>query len=330
MGEPLVSVIVPVYNAARWLAETVQSALAQTWPNLEVILVDDGSRDESLALAHSLASSRVKVIAQENSGASQARQTGLEAAQGDFIQYLDADDLLSPDKIAVQISVCRESAPDTLPLSPCAHFYDGENPRAASVEEGWPIVDSDDPAQWFIEMLGGGERNAAPVLIHSWLAPRSLSDRIGPWDTVRSPCDDGEYFARLVLHSRGVRRAGGCGYYRRFREQISWGGATTRAADAGRLHSWELIASHLLACTDGPRARTALARQFASLAYSAYPQHPEITETALQHIAKLGVRITPQAGGRMDVIGAILGWKAARRIGLKYKQWRAGRVVSRA
>ena len=93
MSQPLVSILIPCYNSEKWLAETLESALAQTWQNKEIIVVDDGSSDGSLSIAQKFSSSKVAVISQKNRGASSARNLALGKAQGDFIQYLDADDL---------------------------------------------------------------------------------------------------------------------------------------------------------------------------------------------------------------------------------------------
>src|SRR5436309_10735842 len=90
---PLVSILIPAYNAERWIADTVRSALAQTWPRREIIIVDDGSRDQTLQVAQQFASKNVSVVAQENQGASAARNKAFELCQGDYIQWLDADDL---------------------------------------------------------------------------------------------------------------------------------------------------------------------------------------------------------------------------------------------
>ena len=103
--KPLVSILIPAYNAEQWLAETLQSALAQTWQNKEIIVVNDGSTDCSASVARQFESCGVKVISQENKGASAARNRAFQEAKGDFIQYLDADDLLAPDKIERQVQL---------------------------------------------------------------------------------------------------------------------------------------------------------------------------------------------------------------------------------
>ena len=100
MKPPLVSILIPAFNAGAWIADTIASAVQQTWPNKEVIVVDDGSRDDTLSVARACASSQVKVVTQANQGAAAARNQAYSICQGDYIQWLDADDLLGPDKIA--------------------------------------------------------------------------------------------------------------------------------------------------------------------------------------------------------------------------------------
>src|SRR5687767_14774856 len=108
--KPLVSILIPAYNAEQWIASTIESALAQTWQRKEVIIVDDGSTDGTLTAARRLASGSVRVIAQDNQGASGARNTAFAACQGDYIQWLDADDVLHPEKVAKQLFRLTESS----------------------------------------------------------------------------------------------------------------------------------------------------------------------------------------------------------------------------
>ena len=98
MPSPLISVIVPVYRCADTLERCVQSVLAQDFADWELILVDDGSPDQSGALCDAFAArdSRITALHQKNGGASAARNAGLNAAQGTYIDFLDSDDLLAP------------------------------------------------------------------------------------------------------------------------------------------------------------------------------------------------------------------------------------------
>src|SRR6266576_2672815 len=106
--KPLVSILIPAYNAEPWIADTIKSALDQTWPRKEIIMVDDGSKDKTLSVTRQFASKNVSVVTQENQGASAARNKAFKFCQGDYIQWLDADDLLAPDKIAKQMEAAEE------------------------------------------------------------------------------------------------------------------------------------------------------------------------------------------------------------------------------
>ena len=103
----LVSTIIPVFNRAAMLAEAVGSVIAQSYRPVEVIIVDDGSTDDTAAVAHALAAEQrdiIRVLHQPNGGVGRAREAGRLAARGEFIQYLDSDDLLLPGKFEHQIA----------------------------------------------------------------------------------------------------------------------------------------------------------------------------------------------------------------------------------
>ena len=100
-----VSIIIPAYNTEKYIYSCVQSILNQTYSNIEIILVDDGSKDNTLAVCNeiAMADSRVQVIHQANKGVSMARQTGLDAAQGEFTMFIDSDDKIDKDMISVML-----------------------------------------------------------------------------------------------------------------------------------------------------------------------------------------------------------------------------------
>jgi glycosyltransferase involved in cell wall biosynthesis len=109
MPQPLVSIIIPCYNAEPFVAEAVQSALDQTWPHKEVIVVDDGSTDGSVAVVRKFAD-QVQLVAIPHSGAPVARNEGIRRARGEYIKFLDADDVLLPDGLN-QLIQAIESLP---------------------------------------------------------------------------------------------------------------------------------------------------------------------------------------------------------------------------
>ena len=145
---PLVSIIVPVYNVEKYLRECVDSILAQTYRNLEVLLIDDGSPDRSGAICdeYAAADPRVRVIHQANAGAATARNTGLNIAAGELISFIDSDDFIAENMIEIMTDhICREQA--DLVICNVAPCYD----RNSILSCESPIVDQTYPLEVFIK-----------------------------------------------------------------------------------------------------------------------------------------------------------------------------------
>lgn len=140
MQQPLASVIIPAYNAERYLREAVESALAQTHSHLEVVIVDDGSTDGTRRLAEELAAgdARVRVFSQENAGVGAARNRGIAEARGEFIAPLDADDFWYPEKLARQIAVLVERG-DRWGMAYCWSKSVNEKGTATEHLQHWPV-----------------------------------------------------------------------------------------------------------------------------------------------------------------------------------------------
>lgn len=138
MKEPLFSVIVPAYNAAAFLEKCVESILGQTFPDLELLLIDDGSRDGTPALCDDFArrDSRVRVIHQENRGHTGARNTGLRESRGQYVLFVDSDDWLDADVLARLSAEVGSHAPDILIFDLCRHADDGVSTLANGVGAG--------------------------------------------------------------------------------------------------------------------------------------------------------------------------------------------------
>lgn len=304
----LVSIIVPCYNAERWLAATLGSALAQTWPAVEILVVDDGSTDGSLAVARSFEIRGVRVISQPNRGASAARNHGLRLAAGEFIQFLDADDLLAPDKIARQMPRLQ-AAGDRLLVASGSWVRFTDDPREAPVMPfaNWRDLSGVEFLQLHYEM---------GCMMHpaAWLAPRRLLDRAGPWDESLSLNDDGEYFARVVLASEGIAYCGDARSY--YRSQLA--GSLSRRTDHRALDSLyrsvEATLSHLRAADQGDRTRAAAAYAWKWAAFELYPGAPDLSRAALAQCQRLGGSARPFPGsGRFQLASRLLGWRLARR-----------------
>jgi glycosyltransferase involved in cell wall biosynthesis len=123
-AKPLVSVILPVFNAGKYLAEAVESILAQSYRPVEIIVVDDGSTDDSAEVARRFGP--VRYHFQANAGAATARNQGVELAQGDFLSFLDADDIWSADKLSRQMDILADDPDLSLVFGHVQQFYSPE------------------------------------------------------------------------------------------------------------------------------------------------------------------------------------------------------------
>ena len=125
MTPPTISAVIPCFNAARFLDETLRSILAQSFPVVEVLVIDDGSTDDSARIAESF-DSPVRVIRQTNHGESVARNRGIEQAKGTWIALLDADDRWEPTKLERQVEALNQAPPDTVCCYTPAYRFRGE------------------------------------------------------------------------------------------------------------------------------------------------------------------------------------------------------------
>src|SRR5271166_4732111 len=197
--KPLVSILIPAFNSEDWIADTINSAIAQTWPRKEIIVVDDGSTDQTLAVARQFASREVAVVTKKNQGAAAARNHALSLSQGDYIQWLDADDLLSPDKIARQMEAVDKCRSNRMLFSSGWGYFAYRTDRAEfSPTSLWCDLS---PAEWLLRKM----RENLHMQTATWLVSRELTEAAGPWDVRLFVDDDGEYFCRVILASDGIR-----------------------------------------------------------------------------------------------------------------------------
>lgn len=196
--KPLVSILIPAYNAESLIAYTLQSAIAQTWERKEIIVVDDGSRDRTAEVARRFASNQVKVVSIDNQGAAAARNYALQLSQGDYIQWLDADDLMSAEKVQKQLAALREPGNRRILLSSSWAVFSYRTHGARFTPS--PLWQDLSPVEWLLRKMG----KDLHMQTATWLTSRELTEAAGPWDARLHFDDDGEYFCRVLLASEGT------------------------------------------------------------------------------------------------------------------------------
>ncbi|HXB02132.1 MAG TPA: glycosyltransferase family A protein [Opitutaceae bacterium] len=309
MNQPLISILVPCHNAAPWLAQTLESALAQTWVNKEIIVVDDGSSDNSAAIAHTYAGRGVRLILQENRGAAAARNHAIREAHGEFFQFLDADDLISPDKISAQVALLSARPPGT--VASCAWGRFSADPAAARFVDEAVFRDFAP-----VDFLVFAARTGAMMHPSSWLVPRAVAERAGPWDESLTLNDDGEYFCRVLLASAGLAFTPGARSYYRSGLPGSLSQRRDERSRRSQFHSIELSARHLLAAENSPRIRRACANYYQRFLHDFFPAPPELMRTAAAQVATLGGADLdrPAMGPRTAALARFIGWKNVWRL----------------
>ncbi|MDY7014005.1 MAG: glycosyltransferase family A protein [Cyanobacteriota bacterium] len=306
--QPLVSILIPCYNAEPWLAETLESALAQTWPNTEIIVVDDGSRDRSWEIARQFESRGVKAISQKNGGACAARNRAFRESSGDYIQYLDADDLLAPDKIERQMALLCEGKGNYVAAGEWAKFY-REPSEAEFVPD--PLWADREPVDW----LAMAWHNNWMMNPGVWLVPRAIDEAAGPWNESIILDEDGEYFCRVLLASEGIRFCWGAKTYYRTGLSGSLSRGRSDRAQTSRFYALELCMGHLLAAEESPRTRQACANRFQRFFYEVYPDIPDICAQAESRVEELGGSdVQPVIGAKLKPLCAVLGWRRAKKV----------------
>ena len=321
--EPLVSILIPAYNAEPWIAETICSALDQTWPRKEIIVVDDGSTDQTRSIAQKFASKTVCVVTQENQGVCAARNKAYELCQGDYLQWLDADDILSADKIAKQMEAAEQSQSKRTLLS-CGWGYFIFRPNKARFVPTSLWCDLS-PIEW---LLRRWEEN-----LHmnpaTWLVSRELSEAAGRWDTrlLGGGADDGEYFSRVVLATNGIRFVPEARVFYRITGsgRLSHIGRSNKKRES-LLLAMQLQIDQVRSLDDGKRSRAACVNYLQNWLPTFYPERPDIVIQLKQLAATLGGQLnTPHWSWKYAWIEKLFGFAPA-----KYAQSGYVRVKSSA
>lgn len=192
--QPLVSVVIPAYNAANTVSAAIDSALSQTVSNIEVIVVDDQSSDTTVTVVQGITDARVRLIEREQNGRqAAARNDGIAVATGEWIAFLDADDIWLPRKLEIQLERMA-AAPGCLASQAAAYLVDAQlNPLQLKRCRPDP-----NPLLSFLRLQN------LPAAASSWIVKRELLERIGTFDTTLRVHEDWDLSLRLAQHANPI------------------------------------------------------------------------------------------------------------------------------
>jgi glycosyltransferase involved in cell wall biosynthesis len=318
--KPLVSILIPAFNAEPWIADTLRSAIGQSWDRKEIIVVDDGSTDKTVSIAREFECENVRAFVQANSGAAAARNAAFSLSQGDYIQWLDADDLLHPDKIAKQIEALETRRGKRTLLSGAWGGFFFRHHRASFVPNAlWSDLSSTD---WLIRKMGGNLH----MQTATWLVRRDVTESVGPWDTSLLVDDDGEYFCRVLLASDAVRFVPEARVYYRSTgpSSLSYMGESGEKLDS-QWRSIQLHIEYLRSLEDSQRSRSASVKYLQNWLGIFHPERPDIVAQAQEMAEALGGRIAvPALSWKYAPIKTVFGWSRAKetQFRLRRMKWR--------
>jgi glycosyltransferase involved in cell wall biosynthesis len=297
------------YNSEDYVADAVDSALAQTWPSIEVVIVNDGSTDETPDILSAYSNhSKVNIIHQENQGHSAAMNRAYDESHGELIKFFDSDDLLSPKHVEKQVDRLNGSR-SHIASAEWGRFWD--DPAEATFEPS-PVWRDIRPVDWLVKSL----EDARPMMqCAMFLIPKEVLEQSGLWNEQLSLINDFEFFTRVLTHSEGVRFTPGARVYYRSGLEDSLSGRADREAIESQYRSLMLGTRHLLDRENSIRTRRAAANMLQDFIYEHYPYYADLRARIRSRVEELGGSdLEPTGPPGFEMLRPILGWKGARRV----------------
>lgn len=311
---PLVSIIIPLYNAEKYVAEAIESVINQTYTNWELIIVNDGSIDNSLAIAKSFENEKIKVFSQENKGASAARNFGYSLSKGDFIKFFDADDLLSQNMLEEQVNRLKDNE-NCIASAQWGRFYKNDIATfKLSPEECWQDMK---PIDWISSSWKNGTSMTQPGI---FLIQRNIIEKAGLWDETLTLIDDLEYFSKTILASTKILFCDNATLHYRSGIPNNLSGLKSRLAMESCFKSIDLSTGYLLHASMSKEAKQSASNLLQSLVFESYPDNLDLVDKANLRLKKLPPPLIKYpASGISRIILTFLGWKVLKKIRKYYE-----------
>jgi glycosyltransferase involved in cell wall biosynthesis len=307
--EPLVSICMPAYNAAKYIDETLESIFNQTYKNIEIVIVNDGSTDDTAKVLEKYADRQnVRIIHTENRGQSAAANTAYYHSYGEYIKFFDADDIMNPEHIGAQVKRAVER-PDCISFCEVRRFYNDDLSSALiEPKANWKDLP---PVEWMVIDHGNGLGMMAAWM---FLIPRRILDRSGLWNEALSLINDYEFSPRFLLLAKEVLFTPEAVVF--YRSGLS--GSLSQSFSKARLLSafTALEATHqrLIQRDDSDAVRAALAQIWHLWVHQFYLDDMLLYKKAKRYLAELGNYPNLYFQRVASRTRKLLGWKAHKRI----------------
>ncbi len=283
-----VTIVIPVYNAEDYLVSTLDSCLAQDASVLkEIIVIDDRSTDRSKQIIERYTAEHpglIKHLSNTGSkGAPAARNLGIKHASGTYIQFLDADDVLSENKLSAQFNALMNKS--TYAVSSCSWCKFHKDTSDAQVRKQTIDKSYDTPWEWLIDSWSGKGMGQTGI----WLVSKQLVAEVNGFDESLAKNQDGDFFTKILLRAQSIEFCEEAMVY--YRDRTNNSVSKSKSAKA----AWSVLKSYkayedILNFTDIPKVRQALCRNYYRFVYQHYNKYPDLAIEAMNRAKHLGFK----------------------------------------
>lgn len=301
----------PAYNAGMFIKAAIDSIIQQSYQNWELIIVNDGSSDDTAAVIATYDDARIKAFQQENLGQCAAANRAFAASRGALVKFADADDIIASTMIERQVNALA-GLQNTIAFGNWGRFY------ADSLSTFKPDHDfltaTMRPLDWLIRSMTGKQVMLQCAL---WLIPRNVLERSGLWNEKLSLINDFEFIIRVLLSSELLKYTPGATLYYRSGLERSLSGITSEKAVKSAYDSIDLGTRHLLNYAGSPETRRIAADCFQRFVYAYYPRYTGLVKLAENRVRSLGGSDCKfESGGYTRILVRLFGWKLAKKLKL--------------
>ncbi|HTN00151.1 MAG TPA: glycosyltransferase [Pedobacter sp.] len=306
----LVSVCIPCYNSGQYLAETLNCLINQTYQNLEIIIIDDHSTDQSVKIIQAFVQKdrRINFEIAKNKGAAAARNQAYSLSKGRYIIFFDADDFIEENFIATQLK-CLQSDQEVV-VSTWGRFY--HNDLSTIVIDSSQMEMDLTFEDWISNYWGNSSNMTCPGRV---LIARNLLEKSGLWDEELSLNDDFPFYTRIFSNSSLIRYNTNSLFY--YRSGIN--GLSALKSESGYNSLYLSLMKGIKVAEEkfpnNKKIQLACANLLQNFIYEIYPSQPKLRANALTKIKTLGGSdFEFPAGGKTKSLAAVIGWKLAKRL----------------
>ena len=308
---PLISVCMPAFNAGKFITEAIESILNQSYSNWELIIVNDGSTDDTLKKAESFTKdNRIKVFSQVNKGQCAAANKAYSYSKGQYIKFFDADDILSLDFLENQV-IKINGNDNKIATARWGRFHNDDINTFKIEPANFP--DTEKPIDWLVRSMNNGIITLQCAL---FLIPRKIITKSGLWDERLSLINDFDFFFRVILNAEEMINTNDSILYYRFVNNSLSSQKSMKSLDSAFI-SISLGINELLKFEYSERTKKMAADTFQLWAFEFYLSHNKLYKKSIRKINDYGgSAVKYPSGGITELLIKFLGWKLTKRIKL--------------